>query len=42
MLKQFEQGRAMMKQLTGMAKGKKKRLFGGLGGFGGGRNPFGF
>ncbi len=41
MLKQFEQGRAMMKQLTGMAKGKKKRLFGGLGGFGG-KNPFGF
>ena len=41
MLKQFEQGRAMMKQLTGMAKGKKKRLFVGLGGFGG-KNPFGF
>ncbi len=39
MLKQFEQSKTMIKQLTGSMKGKKKRF----GGFGfGGKNPFGF
>ncbi|MBQ7064750.1 MAG: signal recognition particle protein [Firmicutes bacterium] len=46
MLKQFEQGKSMMKQMTGMVKGKGKRKrfggFGGFGGLGGGKNPFGF
>ena len=41
LVKQIEGQKKMMKQLSGMMGGKGKRRFGGLGGLGGGKFPFG-
>jgi len=38
--KQFEQSRKLMKQYSGMLKGRKRRGFGGFGGLGGFKLPF--
>ncbi|MBO5352085.1 MAG: signal recognition particle protein, partial [Lachnospiraceae bacterium] len=41
LVKQIEGQKKMMKQLSGMMGGKGKKRFGGLGGLGGGKFPFG-